>query len=463
MNITRAMSISFQKKGGKGVMSVGRVQSAVLALIVDVERRIKKFKPTAYYVPTSTVEKDGLQFSLTFSTKNNDGYGANLEGYMTDENCSKRVLSSLQKGLVVSDYIERKSASRAPLPFTLGTMQRAAAKAMGIGIKEVAALGQSLYEKGMISYNRTECAYLPEEQFGQAPEILKAVAKHSDDFKRLCTNADTNIQSAAWNTSKVAESSHHGIIPTAKYDSSATELELKLYEIVAKQYIIQFYPDSITVNQKIEARTHDGYIFTANGAKTIESGWKKILGGIQDRPLPTYSKGESLNIVGVMNDIKETSPPKRYTEASILEAMESVHRVLPDGKEKQMLKETSGIGTPATRTGIVETLKNRKFVMLKNKSIIPTEIGEALYDASPQTVRSPVFTAILEDKLKDIEKKKIDGKSVLKEVVEIVKLQTIKASEANFSKESIELSKTLNQQNYKKKATRKKRYQRKPS
>ena len=220
---------------------------------------------------------------------------------------------------------------------------------------DVLAKVQSLYEKKFVSYPRSDCNYIPTSQHGDARRILKALADYGLD---AASNADASIQNRCFNDGKV--SAHHAIIPTGVIPKGLDEKERKVYDMIAVRYLIQFYPPCKYDVVKYEL-TANGYVFAGSGKAIVSPGWRSISKSDDKedevKEVPMLAKGDIIPIPIYIIDTKKTTPPKRFTEGSLLAAMTNIWRfVSPDNPNKEKLKECKGIGTPATRDSIIADL-----------------------------------------------------------------------------------------------------------
>lgn len=271
---------------------------------------------------------------------------------------------------------------------------------------------QSLYEKHqLITYPRSDCRYLPQEHFAQRQQVLTAVSAHSEALASAVAQADSSIRSQAWNDAKVG--AHHAIIPTAKALPAGrlSSSEQKLYALIARQYLLQFYPHYEYADTKI-ILTIAGGLFSATERETLKPGWKVLLPQrdsqtIGKAPLPPLKTGQMLWSGEPLLQEKNTQPPAHFTDATLLAAMTGIGRFVQDKVLKSILKETDGLGTEATRAGIIELLFKRRFLQREGKSIRATALGKALIHALPETTTRPDMTAQWEKQLQDIAHKSL--------------------------------------------------------
>ena len=264
--------------------------------------------------------------------------------------------------------------------------------------QQILDTAQSLYEKKLTTYPRTDCRYLPEEQFSDAARIITALSGVSG-LETVTAKADSALRGPVWDTKKIT--AHHAIIPTGEEPRSLTAQEKELYLMIAVQYFLQFYPPMLYEAQKILATIVET-AWEARGRMIIEPGWTGFAAEEDDEDAKKKETEQSLPSVGNNDAVlcadvdalkKKTTPPSRFSEGSQIEAMANVHRFVSNAKAKAVLKENEGIGTEATRAGILETLKGRGFITASGKSLVSTPLGQSLIDMTPDTLRDPVTTA----------------------------------------------------------------------
>lgn len=419
MNATRAYTLLAQKSGYKGVLSVGRVQSPTLAIVVHRDRDIANFKPKDYFLVSGVFNHKGHKFSASFQLPeeliNTDK--ADSDGRIIDKAYATSISDKISnKNAKVVEYTEREGKDNQPLPFNLSKMQIFANSKWGYSAKEVLEICQALYEKHELqTYPRTDCQYLPENQHSDATDILAHISKSIPEFSKACQGADTSIQSPAWDDKKLGE--HFGLIPTKKAAdlSSLNEKEKNIYKVVCERYISQFYPaceyKSASVILDCEDET-----FKAGGRVVIKSGWRGVFNfddedtpdeGAENQIFPEMREGEDVSCeTGVMKSKITTAPPL-MTEGSLIKAMTNIHTLVSDPEQKKKLKEKKGIGQEATRAHILDGLIRRGLLLKQGKNIISSEAGRTLIHALPKKVIDPALTAVWEDALDKI----ADGKA----------------------------------------------------
>lgn len=404
MNLTRAFSLTNK---GSGVLSVGRVQTPTLRLIADRDNTIDHFKPKDFYVPRIQCEKD-TAFWSAWQVREIDGVDA--DNQLTNKAVAEAITAKAKQAgkATVSAYESSEKKQSAPLGFSLAELQKTCSARFGMSAKDVLDVAQALYETHKCAtYPRTDCRHLPEEQHGEAGRVLAGLAKlgYADAVK----GASGSLKSAIWDTKKVT--AHHAIIPTGTMTGGTlTGVTAKVFDLIVKRYLAQFYPPYVYRATKItlDAAAEQ---WTASGQVPVSWGWKALEGkgdddGLadgngEDGPvsLPVLKKGDTLPITATDVQAKQTKPPARFTDGTLIEAMSNIHKYVEDPEAKAKLKETSGIGTEATRANILETLLKRGFIIRKGKQVLSTAEGRALIHALPDVLTNPVTTAQWEDVL----------------------------------------------------------------
>lgn len=424
MNATRAYTLVAQKSGYKGVLSVGRVQSPTLAIVVRRDEEIENFVPHDYYTIMGTFLNSNNSFNAYW--KPNDNTPSNYldsEKRITDKGFAINVANKVKgKKGTVTDYEEKDGKEPPPLPFNLSKMQIYANAKWGMSAKDVLDTCQALYEKHELqTYPRTDCQYLPENQFGDAQTIISHIGRSHPNLSNAAQNATPSLKSGAWDDSKLGE--HFGLIPTKKEAdlSQLTQNEKRIYQAVCERYISQFYPacEFRTASVTIECEQE---IFKANGKVITLAGWKAIFGGDEDgedkkgndeeeQIFPALQSGSIVDCTNSKLSEKRTTPPSRYTEGTLIKAMTSIHTLVSDPEQKKKLKEKKGIGQEATRTGILENLFKRTLLTRQGKQIISSPAGRALVKVLPKKVIDPALTAIWEDALDKIAEGKMSSQA----------------------------------------------------
>ena len=398
MNATRAMTLRGRESGRDGVLSMGRVQTPTLALVVNRDREIAAFTPIDYLVLQATLQHDAGTFSAIFKPSETQP-GLDSEGRLVDGATAQGIMDAVRgKNGIITSVTREKKKKPVPLPHCLSSLQKAASSKLGMTAQQVLDTAQSLYEKKLTTYPRTDCRYLPEEQFSDAARIITALSGVSG-LEAVTAKADSALRGPVWDTKKIT--AHHAIIPTGEEPRSLTAQEKELYLMIAVQYFLQFYPPMLYEAQKILAAIVET-AWEARGRMIIEPGWTGFAAEEDEQSLPSVGNNDAVLCADVDALKKKTTPPSRFSEGSLIEAMASIHRFVSDAKAKAVLKENEGIGTEATRAGILETLKGRGFITASGKSLVSMPLGQSLIDMTPDTLRDPVTTAQWEQRLEAI-------------------------------------------------------------
>lgn len=417
INLTRACTLQGQKQGYNSVLSVGRVQTPVLGLVVRREQEIANFiaKPFYQVLAHLSVNKASTSESDIFFAKWQPSEACQQycdeEGRVLVKALALNVVNRIdnQEAIVDSVDTEEKQQNQ-PLPFNLSSLQITAAKQFSMNAKLVLDVCQALYEKHkLITYPRSDCRYLPKEQFKQAQGIIDNLSASNLSCCEQAKNAQSSIKSKAWNDNKIT--AHHAIIPTEKSPKNITlnSFEKNIYLLIVRQYLAQFYPVSRYRHTKLKVIIAGG-LFTTSEKEVLQQGWK-ILFPISEKPkdknnrLPILQKGQVLHCQQGELLEKQTSPPESFTDATLLSAMTGIARFVSDVNIKKVLRDTDGLGTDATRAGIIDLLFKRDFLARVGKKIMATEVGVALINALPKQATLPDMTAQWEASLTAIGEK----------------------------------------------------------
>lgn len=396
------------------------------------EEEIQKFKAVTYYqVQIDWRYQDAKIIRSLWQPDENIG-GLDLEERLIDRSVAEGLLSKIQEANVsaaISKIEKTTKKELQRLPYSLSALQVEAGKRFSYDPKTVLQCMQQLYEKKLTTYPRSDCDYLPENQFNDASEIIRGLTGVHEDLGMIAQNADLSIHSRAWNDKKI--SAHHAIIPTReKCDLGALdEKEQNLYLMVARAYLAQFYPEHIYQSTKlwIECANEN---FTATGKVILQDGWRSLYRKEsseddtdgENMSLPNISEGESVAYQAGSVLEKQTKPPTRFTPATLLQAMKEIHKHVKDKTLKNRLKSVSGIGTEATRATIIDSLIEADFLRIEKKFLVPTEQAYMMLKFLPDTITWPDTTALWEDDLEDIK----EGRKTVKEFISS-KLSTIQS------------------------------------
>ena len=416
MNLSRAYSIRAQQAGYDGSISVGRVMTPTMALVVRREEEIRNFHPVKYFTVGALFHHEMGNIPAVWQMPE-DTEGLDSEGRLIERDLADTLLKKLQdapkgtRGKILS-VEEKKQQEGQRLPYSLSALQIEAGKRYGYSPQMVLDAMQSLYEKKLTTYPRSDCDYLPENQFAEAKQILASIkAIPREGISRLAGQADTSIRSRAWNDKKI--SAHHAIIPTRIVPdfSALSNTEQNLYFMVAQAYLAQFFLIHTYLSTVIRME-YMGEQFVGKGRTVTEIGWKAVYGKqaleeTEKEPeptLPVVSEGDEVEYLeGSVSD-KTTKAPSRFTPATLLKAMKEIHKFVRDANLRAELKECSGIGTEATRAGIIEKLQNSGFLVLSKKYLLPTDKANLAVKILPESLTYPDTTAVWEKELEDVAK-----------------------------------------------------------
>ena len=414
MNLSRIYTILARSAGYDSVVNVGRVKTPTMGLVVRREIEIRTFKPVTFFTPQVEFRHANGTFRAKWKAQEQDG--VDEEGRILKKDLAEEILTSSSVPPAKIESVEqKKGTSPQRLPYSLSALQIDAGKIFGYSPQEVLDTQQALYEKKLTSYPRSDCDYLPENQLGDAAAILKNLAAADSSLERFIEKADLSIKSRAWNDKKI--SAHHAIVPTTVETklSDLSEKEKNLYMLIAKSYIAQFYPAQEFLSTKVELSA-GGEMFTASGKVILQQGWKSLYQNDvkkdeeereEQQSLPDMQQGDSVEFAGGKIVEGVTKPPARFTPATLLKAMKEIHKYVHDKELAASLKECSGIGTEATRAGMIDELEKRGFIKKAGKNFVPTEIASSMCRILPESLIYPDLTARWEDALDKIGKKEM--------------------------------------------------------
>lgn len=459
MNATRLYTLKYRTERGQ-VLSIGRVQTPTLALIVRRQQEIENFKPEQYWV-LSTVYRDTLFTLESGEAESGEGKVESGErrmekkgGRITNEEEGRKALESIEGQEFEVAGITKKTGNEAPPRlFDLTSLQVECNKKYSFSADETLKYIQSLYEKKLTTYPRVDTTFLSDDIYPKCPTILQGLLPYSPLTTPLLGKKLPKSKKV-FDSSKVTD--HHAIIPTGVNPSNGdlTLNEKRVYDLVARHFIAVFYPDckvaTTTVTGKVECKAEEGkkkgekLTFKATGKQILDPGWRVCFGkkkgneeeettteskrkeeeggetaGSQEKMLPAFEKGERGPHSPTLTE-KWTSPPKPYTEATLLRAMETAGKLVDDDELRDALKE-NGIGRPSTRAAIIETLFKRGYIRKVRKSLNATETGVHLISLiHEELLKSAELTGRWEKKLRDIEAHRYDAKQFVEELKAMV-------------------------------------------
>ncbi len=402
MNASRLYTLKYAN--GKGVLSIGRVQTPTLALIVNRHLEINSFIPQPYW-ELKTNYRD-----VTFSS---------TKGRFSTKEEAEKVASEIKDHeFEIASFTKKKGKESAPRLFDLTALQVECNKKYDFSAEETLKYIQSLYEQKLVTYPRVDTTYLPNDMYPKIEKTLRGLKPYAKFTEKILANKIPKSKKI-FDDNKITD--HHAIIPTGVTPGNLS-LELKkVYDAIARRFIAVFYPECIVSNTTVIGQAA-GYEFKATGKIILEPGWRELYpqksnannnNSVQE--MPTFEKGEKGPHEPDLQE-KETTPPKPYTEATLLRAMETAGKNVEDDAVRDAMKE-NGIGRPSTRANIIETLFKRKYVERQRKNLIPTQTGIDLINTiSNDLLKSVELTGIWERKLRLIEKGEYEANSFMEEM-----------------------------------------------
>ena len=413
MNATRLYTLKYGQN--RQVLSIGRVQTPTLALIVNRQKEIENFKPEAYWV-LSTTYRDTV-FTAT-------------KGKFTAKEEGENFLETITGKPFTVTNVEKKNGKEAPKPlYDLTSLQVDCNNKFGMSAEMTLNIIQSLYEKKLTTYPRVDTTFLSDDIYPKCPQTL-ANLRGYESFTQPLAGKPLPKSKKVFDSSKVTD--HHAIIPTGVPATNMTDMERHVYDLVARRFISVFYPDCKFATTTVLGKVED-IEFKTSGKTILDPGWRTIYAkdvqtnedddskkDDEERTLPTFTVDESGDHIPSLTE-KWTTPPKFYTEATLLKAMETAGKFVDNEELRAAMKE-NGIGRPSSRAGIIETLFKRRYIKRERKNLIATPTGIELIDLiKEELLKSAELTGIWEKKLRDIEAKKYDAGQFLEELKEQIK------------------------------------------
>lgn len=422
INMTRAYTLLFNRLGQKGVLSVGRVQTPLLGLIVDRDLEIENFQSKEFYQVKAVLFPDEVQsqlenplfkFTALWQPSAACEPYQDPEGRLLNQSLALHVIKKIEsKPALVKAYSDKDEKEISPLPYSLSALQIDAAKKHGYSAQQVLDACQKLYETHkLITYPRSDSRYLPNEHYKDRDSVIKAIQIHSA-YKQLPNNFDSTIKSRAFDDKKV--DAHHAIIPTARTaTANLTQQEQNIFNLVSRNYLMQFLPPAIYRQCQIDLEI-DGGKFIARSRFLKSLGWRSILDLKEQNDMPANENSDESSTLPELKVgqiiyckhgeliTKQTQPPRPFTDATLLSAMTNIARFVQDKNLKKILRDTDGLGTEATRAGIIELLFKREYIIKKGRNIHATDKGRALIQSLPPIAVKPDMTAHWESELSKI-------------------------------------------------------------
>ncbi len=425
INCTRLYTIKFgQNNYGqqRQVLSIGRVQTPTLALIVNRQKEIDNFKPEPYWV-LATVYRD-----TTFTA---------TKGRFTSKEEGEQAFALIEGKPFTVTKVEKKNGRETPPSlYDLTSLQVDCNKKFGFSAETTLNIIQQLYEQKLTTYPRVDTTFLPDDVYAKCPQTMNGLfqVKHAGvapyaELVRPLGGKPLPKSKKVFDSSKVTD--HHAIIPTGMIPSALTDMQRKVYDLVARRFIAVFYPDCKFAQTTVLGEVGDGeqesIEFKVTGRTIVDAGWRNVYAKDtqtdederkpeeEERTLPAFEKSESGPHQPTLTE-KMTTPPKFYTEATLLRAMETAGKLVEDEELRRLMKE-NGIGRPSTRAAIIETLFKRRYIKKERKNLVATPTGIELIDLIHEDLlKSCELTGIWEKKLRDIEAQKYDALQFIDEL-----------------------------------------------
>lgn len=444
-NMTRCYTLAAQQEGYQGVLSLGRVQTAILGMVVRRDLEHEAHVKSYFYTVSGEFSISGIQLPAKYVVKDTDPIDEDKR--LVDETFALQIATDIHdRKAVVKSIKTTGKKNQPPLPYNLLKLQTDASRKFGIKPDRVQEITQDLREKHkLITYNRSDCQYLSDEHFESSPAILEAVAQTAGLLAPAIQSANTKLKSKAFDATKIT--AHHAIIPTETIGvfSKLSDEEQKIYMLIARAFIAQFYPAYEYDETKLSV-VCEGHEFACTTKNTTKQGWKLLYKNDKgNEEVETDGDSVALDIsalktgtAGVcvkgVSEKKETAPPPRYTMATLLTDLTRVAKYIRDPKLKALMIEKDkgkegehgGIGTPATRASILVTLSDRGYVTEQGKSIVSTKIARELYALLPDEIRYPDMTAIWHEQQKEIQKGQFNVESFLDSLMEFISAEVNK-------------------------------------
>lgn len=416
MNATRLYTLKYRDWGSRNVLSIGRVQTPTLALIVSRQREIENFVPEDYW---------------EIKTKYRDTIFNSTKGRFKTEGAASEIVENIKAfPFTVTSVSKKKGKEAPPRLFDLTSLQVECNKKFGYSADETLRLIQSLYEKKVTTYPRVDTTYLSDDIYPKVPGIMQAMKPYAELTQTVLAGKLPKSKKV-FDNSKVTD--HHAIIPTNVDPASVflTREEKLVYDIIAKRFIAAFYPDCEFSTTTVMAKVNE-YEFKASGKEILKDGWRVIYNKEKTQApddkekddddngiMPTFIEGESGPHEPSLLK-KTTQPPKNYTEGTLLRAMETAGKFVDDDELRDAMKE-NGIGRPSTRAAIIETLHKRHYINKQRKSLVATEAGIQLIDTiKEELLKSAKLTGLWENKLRKIERGEFSAQQFIDELKVLV-------------------------------------------
>lgn len=426
MNATRLYTLKYGKN--RQILSIGRVQTPTLALIVNRQLEIENFKPEAYW-ELKTIYRDTI-------------FSASKGRFSSVEEGTQFLETVKTSDFVVTDITTKKGTESAPKLFDLTSLQVECNKKFAFSADETLKIIQSLYEKKVTTYPRVDTSFLSDDIYPKIPAILKGLKEYEQLTAPILATKIPKSKKV-FDNAKVTD--HHAIIPTGVNPTALNENEKRVFDLVSRRFIANFYPECKIATTTVLGEV-DKIEFKVNGKQILDAGWRVVFDKAKqddekeneedEKTLPLFEKGESGPHEPTLGE-KWTSPPKPYTEATLLRAMETAGKLVDNDELRDALKE-NGIGRPSTRAAIIETLFKREYVRKERKNLIATNTGvELILTISEELLKSAELTGLWEKKLRQVEKGTYQAKDFLDELKEMVREVVFNVKSENRSQATI--------------------------
>ncbi|MBF0184078.1 MAG: DNA topoisomerase 3 [Magnetococcales bacterium] len=411
INLSRAYTLLGRSLGYDGVLSVGRVQTPTLKLVVDRDRHIEQFQPVSYHEVWADLHSRHGPLRAQWQPEPEQ---TDSEGRCVQRPLAEQVVERVQRAAGVVQSAQTKRVKEAPpLPLDLSTLQQEGSRRWSLGAGHTLQIAQALYETHkIITYPRTDCRYLPSSQWAEASRILHTLGTNDPTLAPLLAQAQPSLRSRAWDDGRIT--AHHAMIPTgiAYPLNRLTAEERRVYDLIQRHYLAQFFP-AYEYDQSVIELLLAGCRFRASGRVSRMAGWKTVMHGDsgkknseqeeKEHPLPPLQRGDAVTVAAATLLDKQSKPPERFSEGTLIQAMKQVGKEVENPRLRQILRETAGIGTEATRAAIIDTLLKRQLLLQEGKNrLISSAAGRLLVDLLPHSVTDAATTAVWEQALEDI-------------------------------------------------------------
>jgi DNA topoisomerase-3 len=425
MNLTRAWTVTNRK-----LISIGRVQTPTLAIVVARDLLIEHFKPTDHFSVSAVITHPNGTYTAKWKPADTSGKGFDWEGHLIDRSIAEQIVSTCQgKRGTITEFKIKDKQRNAPLLFSLNELQKVAFAKYGIGVKETLDIAQALYEvEKVTSYPRTDCRYVGEDQHVELGIIARQLAG------KYGVTVDPTLKHATFNDKQIT--AHTAIVPTGNPADHLTGDQKKIFDLIAKSVVAVFMPPESYQSISVTAAISPEYSFYATGKRVTHPGWTAIdqkadNSANQDdedsAAIPLMQQGDEVFASAVRVNDLQTKPPARFTQGTLIEAMTSVNKLIDDPVQAAQLKDTLCIGTDATRANIMETLFKRGWIIetsgKKNPQILSTEEARQIVKALPDTLTSPVMTAQWEEALSGVVDGRVTPEQYMKSISDFVRYQ----------------------------------------